>query len=430
MASRPFNSCEDKEVDKEIFAPLRRAPWRFFMSRWPWLSVAYLAVTVALGAVTFGFLILFPLLPAWMLLLGEIEVRRAAFMVPGTSVIHREPIRWKELWDSLRRVVGWRHVVLCVMVAALAIAVFFFALVMVVLVGCIYRIMVGEGVFLSESRPILTGADPLGYRIGGILGLIGLVILTTYLLTAIALLEVFVTRAVLGADALERQVAQFSERNTALISAFEAERQRIERELHDGPQQHLANAAIQLGLARTQLEGQTSAADSRLELAQSEIEEAAEALRAAVRGLRPRTLIEDGLGADIHEMTAHAPIPVKLAYSLEERLDPAMEASLHFVVAEFLSNAYRHAHATHIDIRVWQDERTLHVVMGDDGVGGADPRLGTGIVGMMNRAHLMGGMLTVSSPVGGPTEMRLICPVAPEAAGSPERMRAHANRGR
>lgn len=450
--------CQDRGVDKEIFEPLRRPPWRLLASRWPWLSIVYLTGTVALSVVTWGFIIVFPLLPGWMQAMGEIETRRSNLLLPPRQRLKKtQSWDWRAMWDRIRSILGWRQAVLTILVVAFALGALIVSFVVIVFVGTTYQVITGYGIDISE-RVVATNLDPWWQRALAVVVLLILVGVGLYLLMALALLEVAMTRAVLGTDALEQQVARFSARNTELMTAFEAERQRIERELHDGPQQHLANAAIQLGLVRALLSVSTEMGPSglvssgpaarsgsskcagpdtsshpsgpdasslsvgsmtspsssvavRLELAQSEIEAAADALREALHGLRPRTLVEDGLGADIAEMAAHSPIQVEVAYEVRDRLDPAMEASLHFVVAEFLSNTYRHARATHVQIRTWESDGTLNLVMNDDGVGGANPLAGTGIMGMENRARLMGGTLEVSSPPGGPTEIRLHCPV-------------------
>ncbi|MFT0848698.1 histidine kinase [Actinomycetaceae bacterium L2_0104] len=397
-------------MDKEIFAPLCQMPWRFVVSRWPWLCVGYLTGTVILAVVTMGFVVLFPLLPLWVQMMGEIEVRRADVLLPRrlrTGLGQRWD--WNALWSRLRSVAGWRQAALAMLVVVLAVFALIVAFIAVTLAVTVYRLIEGRGVLLTGTHWILSAEEPMWQRLGVAALFIAAIVMALYILTAVALLQVLLTRTMFGVDSLQWQVGRFTERNTALVTAFEAERQRIERELHDGPQQHLANAAIQLGLARSQL--REGGADAHLELVQSELEAGAQALRSALRGLRPRTLLEEGLGADISEMAKSAPIPIDVAYDVDRRLDPATEASLHFVVAEFLSNTYRHSRAYEVRIHVSEVDGMLCLAMMDDGVGGADSRGGTGIAGMMNRARLLGGTLELTSPHGGPTRITLRCPL-------------------
>lgn len=371
------------------------------------MSILHLAVTSILGVVTFVCVVIFPLFPAWVQLLAEIERVRC---IPFLASDHTDRIPtwdWKDLWNRVRSVIGWRQLVLTIVVVTLLVVTWTLVVLMLVIVGCAVAVAYGRGINF-DNHVILTSADPIAYRIFAIALLVMLCAIGVYFLSALAMFEVFVTRAVWGTAVTERQIARFTERNTELISAFEVERQRIERELHDGPQQHLASAAIQLGVARNRLGD--SSADPQLEAAQSEIEAAASALRSALTGLRPRTLLEDGLGADITEMAALAPIPVEVSYEAPGRLDPAIESSLHFIVAEFLANTYKHAHATCAHVSAWEEEEVFFLEMDDDGVGGAAESEGTGIAGMMNRARLMGGTLRMTSPLGGPTVARFSLP--------------------
>ncbi len=397
-------------VETQILTPLKYSPWRLVTSGVLLKAIIFLVGTVALASVTFFLIVLFPLLPFWAQILGQIDAWRSRPLLP-------EPLReerqfswnWNLVWKNAFTSSAWRQGLVAVLEMVLGLLAFMGAMFTAAFAVVAYRLIVGEGIWLTATRWVFHSGDPLWQRILASIVAIAVVLLFIYLLVALALIQVFLIRGLLSPQALEEQIEKLSEKNTEMVTAFEVERQRIERELHDGPQQHLANAAIQLGLARNQL-GSTPA-DEQLELAQEQIECASQALRSALRGLRPRTLLEDGLEDSLKEMASAAPIPTHVTYELQERLDPAVEASLHFVVAEVLANTYRHSRASRVDIRVSQQGRNVVLRMSDDGVGGADPLLGTGLLGMENRAKMLGGSLVIDSPMGGPTVVELTFPV-------------------
>lgn len=397
-----------------LFAPLRRPPQRLLASALPWLAVLYLVTSLLLAAASFACLIAFPLIPLWGRVLGWVEEWRARALLPEGR--DEPPPGWRDAKRWMWRVLTWRQTALVLVNASAGFLVFFLITAALTAFVCSLRLAAGLGVRIGGERIVLAGPHPAWATIALSLLAVACNVLLVYALVACALAQAWVSRGLFRADteAMERQITLLSQRNLGLVEAFEAERQRIERELHDGAQQHLASAAIQLGLAQAGLAGR-SAADGHLEAAHGEVEAASAAMRRALAGLRPRTLLERGLGADISEMAAGAPISVSVRYDVPGRLDPAVEASLHFVVSEFLANAYRHAGASSARVSFDYAGGLLSVDMSDDGVGGADPRGGTGIVGMANRIRLMGGQMSLDSPPGGPTRLRASCP-APLAA--------------
>lgn len=383
-------------------------------------SVLHVIGTAVLGALTVATVVLIPLFPLWTPILGRIEDRRSAFLLTGRSGRSGQTGGLRRgarggARPIARPAPGWRAAVLAILEIGFALAALCLVVWVSVAVTAGHQVLEGSGIPLDASRWLLRPDAPIGQRTLALLVVGALLALALGAAAALARGQALLVGRLRGTELLEEQLSRFSERNTAIIDAFEAERRRIERELHDGPQQHLANAAIQLGLARDRIG--PSPADTRLEEAQTQIEAAAEALRSAVEGLRPRILLEDGLCADLEQMARHAPIPVAVDCALDRRLDPAVESSLHFVVAEFLSNTYRHSHATRAEIQVTESGGQMLLRLRDDGVGGADVRRGTGLAGMRDRARMLGGRLRIDSPSGGPTTLELAFPETPRPGG-------------
>ncbi|TBO54467.1 sensor histidine kinase, partial [Streptomyces kasugaensis] len=230
-------------------------------------------------------------------------------------------------------------------------------------------------------------------------------------------LENIVGRAVLGvswADELAQRVEDLTESRAGAVDAADAERRRIERDLHDGAQQRLVSLALNLGLAKATLTDLSPAAREAIEAAHREAKEAIEELNSLVRGLHPAVLDELGLDAALSGLAARAPLPVRLRVDLPERAGPAVEGVAYFVVSEALTNVAKHAReATRADVTVTRLGGILRVVIADDGMGGADPARGTGLRGLVQRVRSVDGTFWMSSPVGGPTMMsvELPCPM-------------------
>jgi signal transduction histidine kinase len=248
-----------------------------------------------------------------------------------------------------------------------------------------------------------------------VLGLLGLATVPA-LAAGLVRLENLVGRAVLGvswADELAQRVEDLTESRAGAVDAADAERRRIERDLHDGAQQRLVSLALNLGLAKATLTDLPPAAREAIEAAHREAKEAIEELNSLVRGLHPAVLDELGLDAALSGLAARAPLPVRLRVDLPERAGPAVEGVAYFVVSEALTNVAKHAReATRADVTVTRLGGILRVVIADDGMGGADPARGTGLRGLVQRVRSVDGTFRMSSPVGGPTMMsvELPCP--------------------
>jgi signal transduction histidine kinase len=190
-----------------------------------------------------------------------------------------------------------------------------------------------------------------------------------------------------------------------VVDAADTERRRIERDLHDGAQQRLVSLAMNLGIARAGLTDAPDEARKAIEDAHEEAKAALAELRDLVRGLHPAILEDRGLDAALSGVAARAPFPVRLRVDVRERPSPTVEAVAYFVVSEALANATRHAQASRAVVTVKRSGDMLRVSVTDDGVGGADPARGTGLAGLARRAGSVDGTFSLTSPVGGPTEM-------------------------
>jgi len=202
-------------------------------------------------------------------------------------------------------------------------------------------------------------------------------------------------------------------RRRIVQAGFEA-RRRLERDLHDGAQQQLVTLSIDLQLLRRkvpdeELRGLVDEAAEKLSLAVSELRELA-------RGLHPAILTERGLPPSLEALAARASVPVELEVQVEGRLPSNVEATAYFVCAEALTNVSRYAQARHACVTLARVDGTLRVEIADDGVGGADPRKGTGLGGLKDRLDAVDGELAIESPAGGGTHLVATIPVEETAA--------------
>jgi signal transduction histidine kinase len=250
---------------------------------------------------------------------------------------------------------------------------------------------------------------------------LGLVIVAGFLLLLVAPLlarlvtysDVRAATALLGPSRsreLERRVESLSESRAGVVDAADAERRRIERDLHDGAQQRLVSLAMNLGMARENLRDLPDEARQVIAEAHEEAKEALAEMRTLVRGLHPAVLEDRGLDAALSGIAARAPLPVGLSVDMSERAAPTTEAVAYFVVSECLTNIARHASATRAEIDVRREGGTLRIRVADDGVGGADPVRGTGLASLAQRARSVDGTLRLDSPPGGPTVVTVELP--------------------
>ena len=204
-------------------------------------------------------------------------------------------------------------------------------------------------------------------------------------------------------EQLARRVDALARSRAGVIDAADAERRRIERDLHDGTQQRLVSLAMSLGMTRTTLTDVPDSVRAAITQAHEEAKLALTELRDVVRGLHPAVLDDLGLDAALSGVAARSPVPVRLLVELPRRPPPAVETAAYFVVSEALTNVAKHAGATQVDIVVELTGRVLRVAVSDNGRGGADSERGTGLRGLGQRVRALDGSLTIDSPPGGPT---------------------------
>lgn len=197
-----------------------------------------------------------------------------------------------------------------------------------------------------------------------------------------------------------------------LVEAGDAERRRLERNLHDGAQQRLVALALSLRLARGKLPDDPGAAAPLLESAARELELALNDLRELARGIHPAILTDRGLDAAITALADRAPVPVELARLPVHPLPPAVEAAAYFVVSESLANMAKYSEASKATVSVQRTNGRLVIEVADDGVGGADPARGSGIRGLTDRVAALDGRLLLHSPPGAGTLVRAEIPCA------------------
>ena len=212
-----------------------------------------------------------------------------------------------------------------------------------------------------------------------------------------------VSLALASADAREKLAAS----RARIVEAGDAERRRLERNLHDGAQQRLVTVSLTLGLLRARLEDDdASAAVLLLERATEELRYALDELRELARGLHPAVLRERGLGPALETLAARAPFPVDVAAIPSERLPEQVEAAIYFIVSEALANAAKHARARSVTAGVRREDGGVLVEIADDGRGGADVSRGSGLQGLVGRVEALDGRLSVDSPPGKGTVVR------------------------
>jgi signal transduction histidine kinase len=218
-------------------------------------------------------------------------------------------------------------------------------------------------------------------------------------------------RVLLGpsrAERLEQRVEALAQSRAEVIEATDAERRRIERDLHDGAQQRLVSLAMNLGMARSAM---TDGPDrDRVVAAHDDAVAALSELREFVRGLHPAVLNDRGLDAAVSGVAARAPVPVKVSVDVRPRCSPTIEAIAYFTVSEALTNVAKHARATSAAVTLRRSAGRLRITVTDDGSGGARVDSAGGLNGLAQRAAAVDGTMTVHSPAGGPTTVTVELP--------------------
>jgi signal transduction histidine kinase len=411
----------------------RRVPW----SPHAWGQALYLAAGIPVQLVTAAILVLMiRATQLWsvkaLLLLWLLGIAGLFLLAPVLTRVHRHrlrttagveippqpkrrgPVTWQGLVAMVRSQATWRQLRYHVLVApVLAVA----AVVAVGLwpasVTCMVTFALAWahhplGSAYSPGHTVTHHALDISLTFVGVVGLFA----APWITAGVRALDIRAARGLLGpsrADELEHRVEQLTETRAGVVDAADAERRRLERDLHDGTQQRLVSLAINLGMARAQA-GTTEEAKQAIAEAHDEAKAALAELRDLIRGLHPAVLEDRGLDAALSGIAARMPIPVRLTVDLPRRPAPVIEAVAYFVVSEGLANIAKHSEATEAAIFVQRSGNRLHVIVTDDGVGGADPAGGTGLVGLARRAASVDGTLEIDSPPGGPTLLTVDLP--------------------
>ncbi|MGI6878361.1 sensor histidine kinase [Microbacterium sp. gxy059] len=412
-----------------VWHALMRPPWRFLASRWPWLALVYLAASAALGLVLLPVAVATLLiLPLWGIAIGALERRRTrilGFLVQRSGHV---PLAAEQrpIWLSVRITEGatWRETAALVVdvVAGLAavVVLFFEAVMLAVLVAiAVFGARGGGRIHLfGDVRPEIGPGTwwpvvPLAFVALCLFG---------YANALLAAVQASALRALCGPRnrELARNVERLLQSRATLVEAFEAERRRIERDLHDGVQQELVTLAARLGMVSIELDdlaargADAAAASAALGSVQCQAERAMATLRDTVRGIHPALLADHGLAAALDDLASRAPLPLDLDVAGLGRLPAPVETTAYFLVTEATTNAAKHASATRLTVRARIADGALVVTAADDGRGGADETVGTGLRGLREHAETLGGAFSVRSPAGGPTILSLSLPLTHE----------------
>ncbi|WP_067599323.1 sensor histidine kinase [Nocardiopsis listeri] len=435
-------------------------PWalagpRYLIGSWVWRALAYTLTTIMVGGVlmTVAFPVYAPLAASVVMIesravgdviflfllgvvmvvcfgpliaipLGAVERRRLRIVLPGPDHSgHREPPAGLWGWFRTRytEAATWREVAYAAVMLVLFV-------VTLTLVGFLFTtaLTLAATPFILQSpeeAPLSMGPFQLYSSMDALPFALASPLFAIALLYACGLLSYghgVVARSLLVGppkEELYAELGQVTESRARLVNAFEYERRRIERDLHDGAQQRLVALSMDLGMARVDLD-EDSPADRRVVAAQSKADELIDEIRELVRGIHPRVLTDRGLPSALAELADHCPVPVTVNADLPRRQPPHVEGTAYFVVAEALTNAYKHTEANavtvHADLREGPRGDVLRVEITDYGPGGADPSRGSGLTGMADRVAVMGGTMDLSSPVGGPTRIRVELPCTTE----------------
>jgi signal transduction histidine kinase len=246
-------------------------------------------------------------------------------------------------------------------------------------------------------------------------GLAGVVLVAPWVTVVLGRLDAVACSWFLGPDTRalqEARVRAAESGRVAAVGSAEAERRRIERDLHDGAQQRLVSLAMELGATREHFDDEDKEeVRARVVHAHEEAKAALQEIRDLVRGIHPVILEDRGLDAALSAVVARAPIPVSLEVDVEPRPPAEVESAAYFVVSEALTNVARHSGATNAAVSLVRVGENLVLEVRDNGDGGADgDNGGTGIAGLRERAASLGGSIHLDSPAGGPTILRAVLP--------------------
>lgn len=407
----------------------------YLLSAWPWRSACYLLTGAVTGAVvlvgivlsvTAGGVLALALVGLPVLLgtalagipVAALERFRLRLVdaepAPDPHRSPGEPGLRAWLSTRLRERATWRELGHALLFAgllwpvdALAFAVFLLGPLSVLATPLLLAVL-GEAKVLKVWL-VTTWPAAVGWAV---LGLV-LLVLGAYLLGVMAGARAGLARLLVAPreDGLGDRVVELARSRVRLVDAFEAERRRIERDLHDGAQQRLVALTMTLGLAR--LDAPPGPLADQLAKAHQEAGTALAELRELIHGIHPKVLADYGLEAAVADAADRSAVPVDVDLELPGRLSPAVEAAAYFVVCEALANVGRHSGASRAEVSGGHRDGRLLLRIRDDGCGGARAGQGSGLTGLADRVSVLDGRLSLSSPPGGPTLLRVEIPCDP-----------------
>jgi len=412
------------------------APWRRATTWWALTHIATgvvvgtitFSVTIALLATSVGLLIVLPLaVPVvWLLfvssrILAAVERSRLAALLgvdlddPVPPLVGRTWWqRWKERARTRER---WKEIGHHLLLLPLGVGGF----VLTTVAWCGSAALVGLPFYIyalpEESAKFgLFVLDPgLVPVLFALVGVIGIVFLAPWVTVGFGLLDGLTARTLLGPNRkrdLRAQVTQLESSRSAAVDSAEAERKRIERDLHDGAQQRLVSLAMDLGTARERIDTDPESARTLVVEAHEDAKAALRDLRDLVRGFHPAILEDRGLDAALSAVVARSPVPVTLNIDVEPRPPASVESTAYFVISEAITNVATHSRASEAWVTINRRGDRLVVEVRDNGAGGAAPERGTGLRGLHDRVNALDGTMHLLSPPGGPTTLLVELPCA------------------
>ena len=426
-----------KEPTPHLLAALRRPT--YLLSAWPWRALAYLATSVPIaGVLSVGLLVIAAPLVAFVNATKQgrpVQAALVVFCVVGALfIIALAPIvsiavaaierwrlplvdprplaaaRWSGLIARYTTAGAWREVAYSFWLGGVIPIVYWVLL----LIGLLDLTLIASPWLAGDVQMVMvwttidTPAEGVPFALLGVL----LVPVLLYLIGLLAAVQSTVARWLLGGTTDGVALTEVTRSRARLVDAYEAERRRIERDVHDGAQPRLTSLSLQLGLAQLDVPEDSPAARP-LAIAHEQAKGLMVMLRQIVHGIRPQSLTDLGLPGAVRELAGEATIPVTVHSDLSQPLPDLVETTAYFVVSESLANVARHAGATRAEVRLRRSGADLVVEVEDDGHGGADPARGTGLVGLADRVAAVNGRLLLASPAGGPTHIRVELPCRP-----------------
>ncbi|MFI5690489.1 sensor histidine kinase [Kribbella sp. NPDC051586] len=415
-----------------VASPVPRAPWRLWRSPYLWLATIHL-LGDAVVVLTSGLLVLLTVtvaVVAWPLAYVGIPLtvgaNRFVYSVAGWELARARITRGQQIRplvpplptgsriaDAREARVDqglWRQFLYYVLLLPLAMI----WIALIVVAWSIPPVLIALPAYYSHFAASQAQLGPFVVdsvtkaSVVAVIAAIFLLFASPWLIRAASALDAELARSLLGRSetgALAERVSQLVTSRQQVVDSVEAERRRMERDLHDGAQQRLVSLAMTLGRAKNRLGDKEPAVRSLIEEAHSEAMQAIAEIRDLTRGLHPPVLSDRGLDAALSAVAARSPVPVRLSVDVHPRPSLTIESIAYFVVTEALANVAKHADAAQAEVHVARVGDVLRVEVSDDGQGGADPAKGSGLRGLADRVAGVDGRLTVDSPLAGGTTL-------------------------